>query len=337
MSLNIVVTGGTGFIGSHTCVELLNNMHNVIIIDNLKNSKEEVYHNIKKISNSNHLSFYVADLKNYNEIDKIFGLYDHIDLVIHFAGLKSVSESVSNPLLYYEENISMTINLLNIMKKYSCKNIIFSSSATVYGNPSILPISESDQIGLNLTNPYGKTKYFQEEILRDLYISDKTWSIVILRYFNPSGAHPSGLIGENPNDIPNNLMPFLLDVALGKREYLNIFGNDWNTHDGTCIRDFIHVVDLAKGHVSCLKKINTPGVYTYNLGSGKGTSVLELVNIFNLINNVNIKYKFVDRRVGDIEASYTSVNKAYEELGWKTILTTTDICKDIWNYIKLQK
>lgn len=333
MSLNILVTGGLGFIGSHTCVELLNQGHFVIIVDNLKNSKESVYDNIIKITQTNNLEFYRADLKDYDKLDEIFMSKSHIDLVIHFAGLKSVGESVQNPLLYYEDNIGMTLNLIRCMKKYNCKNIIFSSSATVYGTPRVLPVLESDQIGVSLTNPYGKTKFFQEEILKDLYVSDNTWSITLLRYFNPVGAHPSGLIGENPNDTPNNLMPYLSDVAIGKRNILNIFGKDWQTTDGTCIRDFIHVVDLALGHVCALKNINVNGVHIYNLGTGKGTSVLELVNAFSRVNNVNIPYKFVDRRQGDVESTFASAEKACLELGWKTNLTVDDMCKDTWNYV----
>jgi UDP-glucose 4-epimerase len=227
----------------------------------------------------------------------------------------------------------MTLNLVKVMKKHNCKKIIFSSSATVYGTPRRLPIVESDQVGLNMTNPYGKTKYFQEEIFKDLYVSDNQWSIILLRYFNPVGAHPSGLIGENPNDIPNNLMPYLSDVAIGKRSILNIFGRDWETPDGTCIRDFIHVVDLAKGHVSVLQKLDTIGIHIYNLGSGRGTSVLELVNTFMKVNNVNIPYQFVERRSGDVEATFASAEKANIELGWKTTLSIEDMCRDTWKYI----
>lgn len=337
MPLNILVTGGLGFIGSHTCVELLNQGHFVIIVDNLKNSKESVYDNIVKIIGKESLAFYKTDLKNYDELDEIFRSNSPIDLVIHFAGLKSVNESVQYPLLYYEDNILMTLNLIKCMKKFNCKNIIFSSSATVYGTPRVLPVVESDQIGISLANPYGKTKFFQEEILKDLYISDNTWSITLLRYFNPVGAHSSGLIGENPNDIPNNLMPYLSDVAIGKRSVLNIFGKDWQTPDGTCIRDFIHVVDLALGHVCALKKININGVHIYNLGTGKGTSVLELVSTFCQVNNVDVPYKFVERRHGDVEATFASAEKAYLELGWKTNLTIDDMCRDTWNYAKLNQ
>jgi UDP-glucose 4-epimerase len=333
MSLNILVTGGLGFIGSHTCVELLNQGHFIIIVDNLKNSKYDVYDKITRITGNDNHTYYKADLNNLNEIDEIFKSNSPIDLVIHFAGLKSVGESVQNPLLYYEENIMMTLNLVKVMKKHNCKKIIFSSSATVYGTPRRLPIVESDQVGLNMTNPYGKTKYFQEEIFKDLYVSDNQWSIILLRYFNPVGAHPSGLIGENPNDIPNNLMPYLSDVAIGKRSILNIFGRDWETPDGTCIRDFIHVVDLAKGHVSVLQKLDTIGIHIYNLGSGRGTSVLELVNTFMKVNNVNIPYQFVERRSGDVEATFASAEKANIELGWKTTLSIEDMCRDTWKYI----
>lgn len=334
MSYNILVTGGLGFIGSHTCIELLNQGHFVIIVDNLKNSKESVYDNIIKITKKqDNLALYKTDLKNYDDLESIFLSRSHIDLVIHFAGLKSVIESVENPILYYEDNIGMTLNLIKCMQKFNCKNIIFSSSATVYGKSINLPVVEADQVGLSLTNPYGKTKFFQEEILKDLYASDNTWSIILLRYFNPVGAHSSGLIGENPNDIPNNLMPYLSDVAIGKRSILNIFGSDWQTPDGTCIRDFIHVSDLALGHVSALKKVKVNGVHIYNLGTGKGTSVLELVNTFKNVNNIDIRYQFVDRRQGDVESTYASVQKAYDELGWKTNLTVEDMCRDTWNYL----
>lgn len=331
MSLNILVTGGLGFIGSHTCVELLENHHKIIIVDNLSNSKYEVYNKISKISNKNDIFFYEFDLKNYEKLNTVFSSHK-IDLVIHFAGLKSVGESVKNPIFYYEENIGMTLNLIKCMKQHDCKKIIFSSSSTVYGTPSHLPMSEFDSVGISLTNPYGKTKYFQEEIFKDLHQSDNNWSIVLLRYFNPVGAHPSAVIGENPNDIPNNLMPYLLNVAMKKQNILNIFGNNYPTPDGTCIRDFIHVVDLAKGHLCSLKKLNTNGVHVYNLGTGKGTSVLELVNTFEKINNIKIPYQFVEKRNGDVCASYTSSQKAYDELGWTSTLTIDDMCRDAWKF-----
>jgi UDP-glucose 4-epimerase len=334
MTSTILVTGGLGFIGSHTCVELLNQGHNVIIADNLRNSKITALDNILKLSHNKTglVKHYECDLTCYTNVDFIFSSYV-IDLVIHFAGLKSVNESVENPLLYYADNITMTTNLLKCMSRYNCKKIIFSSSATVYGDVKSLPIKETDTVGQTITNPYGKTKYIIEQILQDLYISDKTWSIIILRYFNPVGAHESGLLGEDPNDIPNNLMPYLLDVAIKKRNMLHIFGNTYETLDGTCIRDFIHVVDLAEGHICAMKKTNEVGVHIYNLGSGKGTSVLELVKTFMAITGQNIPYEFVDKRVGDVEATYTNPSKALMELQWVTTRSITDICRDSWNYV----
>lgn len=333
MSQNILITGGLGFIGSHTAVELGIAGHNVTIVDNLKNSKENVYQKIYELSSCANIKFYKVDLKNYDDLEDIFKTNNQIDVVIHFAGLKSVNESVQNPILYYEDNIVMTLNLVKCMKKYNCFNIIFSSSATVYGNPTSLPLTENSQVGINLTNPYGKTKFFQEEILKDLYNSDNRWTIILLRYFNPVGAHPSGKLGENPNDIPNNLMPYLLDVAIGTRPILNIFGGDWKTFDGTCIRDFIHVVDLAKGHLFALKKMNTRAVHIYNLGSGTGTSVKEIIDIFQNVNNLKINTQIIEKREGDVCAIFTSSEKAFTELGWKTELTIEDACRDSWNYI----
>ena len=330
MNQTILITGGLGFIGSHTCVELLNKNYNIVVIDNLSNSKITVLDSIKKLSPpKSNISYYNINLCNYSDVNDVF-LKHKINSVIHFAGLKSVNESIANPLLYYDNNISMTVNLLKIMNNNDCKNIIFSSSATVYGTPQCLPICENNEIGKNLLNPYGKTKFFIEEILRDLFNSDNEWSIVILRYFNPVGAHKSGLLCEDPNNIPNNLMPYVLDVASKKYNILSIFGNDYDTTDGTCIRDFIHVVDLADGHICALTKLSNPGIHTYNLGSGKGTSVLELVNSFIEINNIPVNYKFEQRRCGDTPILYADATKAYNELGWKTKLTIKDMCKDSW-------
>lgn len=334
MSLNILVTGGLGFIGSHTCVELLNLGHTVIIVDNLSNSKISVIYAIREITqNKGKLCCYINDLNNHDFLEQVFQTHSPINTVMHFAGLKSVNESIHNPLLYYDENISITLNLLRCMKLFECRSIIFSSSSTVYGTPENLPVNENSSVGVNLTSPYGKTKFFQEEILKDLYVADNNMNIILLRYFNPVGAHPSGLIGESPNDVPNNLMPYLLDVATSKRDVLNIYGGDLNTADMTCERDFIHVVDLAIGHCYALKKINEPGVYIYNLGTGKPTSVLELVKTFEKVNNIKLNYNIVGRRQGDVCSIYASANKAFEELGWKTTLGIEEMCIDAFNFV----
>ena len=331
----ILVSGGLGFIGSHTVVELLNNGFNVIIIDNLVNSLIDVFQKIITITNltdKSRLQYYNIDIRSYLQLEKLF-IDNHIYAIIHFASLKAVGESIKNPLEYYDNNVAGTIALLQIMSKYNCKRIIFSSSATVYGI-NTYPVSEDSKIGDGITNPYGKTKYMLENILEDLYKSDNSWSIVILRYFNPIGAHPSGLIGENPNDIPNNLFPYLLKVAVGKLEKLNVFGDDYNTSDGTCIRDFIHVVDLAKGHISSLNKLENSSINIYNLGTGKGTTVLELINTFEKINNIKIKYDISQRRDGDLEVVYANSEKAFNELGWKSTYTVEDMCRHGYNFIK---
>jgi UDP-glucose 4-epimerase len=333
----ILVSGGLGFIGSHTVIELLMNNYNVIIIDNLINSSIDILQKIIKITNlddKSRLQYYNIDICNDFQLENLFIKYK-IDSVIHFASLKAVGESIKKPLEYYYNNISGTIALLQVMKNYDCKKIIFSSSATVYGN-NIYPVNEEAKIGDGITNPYGKTKYMLENILEDLYQSDNSWSIVILRFFNPIGAHPSGIIGENPNDIPNNLFPYLLKVSVGKLDQLCIFGNDYNTIDGTCIRDFIHVVDLAKGHILSLQKLNTDpnNIYVYNLGTGKGTSVLELINTFESVNHISLKYKFIQRREGDLSIVYANTEKAYKELGWKCQYTIEDMCRDGYNFIK---
>ena len=331
----ILVSGGLGFIGSHTVIELLNNNYNVIIIDNLINSSIDVFQKIKTITGINDVSriqFYNIDIRNSLQYEYLF-IENKIDAVIHFASLKSVSESIKNPLEYYDNNIIGTIKLLQVMKKYNCKKIIFSSSATVYGNTNY-PVHEDSKIGEGITNPYGKTKYMLENILEDLYNSDNSWSIVILRYFNPIGAHPSKLIGENPNDIPNNLFPYLLKVSVGELKNLCIFGNDYNTSDGTCIRDFIHVVDLARGHISSMNKLKESNIHIYNLGSGKGTSVLELINTFEKVNNISLQYKFVERREGDLSIVYANVDKAFNDFGWKCQYTIDDMCRHGYNFIK---
>lgn len=330
---NVLVTGGTGYIGSHTCVELLNNNYNIIIIDNLVNSSAHVVEKIKKISGTNQeIKFYNFDLRDKNLLRKVFA-ENEIDMTIHFAGLKAVGESVAEPIKYYDNNLMSSLVLCEVMSEFGVKKIVFSSSATVYGVPKSLPIKEDFE--LQTTNPYGSTKLMIENILRDLYVSDEDWGIVLLRYFNPVGAHESGLIGEDPKGIPNNLMPYISRVASGELECLNVFGNDYDTHDGTGVRDYIHVVDLAKGHLKAMNKIkNSSGVYTYNLGTGRGFSVLDLVKSFEKTNNLKIKYKIVARRPGDIASCYADPLKAKEELGWAAEKNIDDICRDSWNFIK---
>lgn len=329
---NILVTGGMGYIGSHTCVELINNGYRPIIVDNLCNSKPEVLNRIEKITGVRP-DFYECDVRDEKAMDNIFKNND-VFAVIHFAGLKAVGESVQKPDLYFDNNIGSTEVLLKVMEKYGCKNIIFSSSATVYGDPKRVPIYEEDPVGAT-TNPYAETKYRIENMLKSLSVTNKSWNIVILRYFNPIGAHASGLIGEDPQGIPNNLMPYVTQVAVGKRPQLSIFGDDYNTPDGTGVRDYIHVVDLAIGHVLALKKIEkAPGLLIYNLGTGVGTSVLELVHAFEKANNLKINYKIVERRPGDIATCYANADKAYRELGFKTKYTIVDCCRDSWNWQK---
>lgn len=335
MNKNILVTGGLGYIGSHTCVELLNNNYNVIVIDNLFNSKEEVKEKIESITNKK-ITFYKEDVCYQEKLEEIFK-NNIIDAVIHFAGFKAVGESVEKPLEYYQNNINSTIVLCQTMKKYNCKKIIFSSSATVYGENPNVPFKESYETG-KTTNPYGTSKLFIEQILKDLYISDNNWSITLLRYFNPIGAHKSGLIGENPNGIPNNLMPYITKVAIGELEYLNIFGSDYNTPDGTGVRDYIHVVDLAIGHVKALNKLlNNKGINIYNLGTGKGYSVLEIVNAFKKVNNIELPYKITERRPGDIATCYADSTKAQKELDWHPIYDIEDMVKDSYNFYKNNK
>ena len=328
--MKILVTGGTGYIGSHTCVELLKNGYEVIIIDNLCNSKKEVVDNIEKITNKQ-VQFVEGDVRDKDLLRTIFK-NNKIAAVIHFAGLKAVGESVEKPLLYYQNNLDSTLNLCEIMNEFNVKKLIFSSSATVYGNPVKLPITEDMEVG-KTTNPYGTSKYFLERILNDLYIYDEDWSITLLRYFNPVGAHESGLLGEDPNGIPNNLMPYIVKVATNELECLSVFGNDYDTPDGTGVRDYIHVVDLARGHVMAIDKIlNTTGVNIYNLGTGVGYSVLDLVNAFEKVNGIKINKKIVGRRAGDIAACYADSTKAYKELGWKAELNLEDMVKSSYNY-----
>jgi len=325
--MNILVTGGMGYIGSHIIVELLNKGHNVLCIDNLSNSSIEVKERIEKITEKT-FCFYNLDIRDKDNLLN-FLKDKHIDCCIHLAGYKAVGESVSKPLEYYNNNVYGILVLLEVLKELNCKKIIFSSSATVYGNPIYLPITEEHPKGA-CTNPYGRSKSMIEQILTDLYISDKTWNITILRYFNPVGAHYSGLIGENPNGIPNNLFPYITQVAIGKLDYLKIFGNDYNTKDGTAIRDFIHVVDLAKGHVCALQTLNKLKIY--NLGTGKGHTVLEVVKTFEKVNNIKIPYVFAERRVGDVEICYSSSDKAFKELKWKAKYTLEDMCKDAFKW-----
>ena len=332
--MKILVTGGTGFIGSHTCVELLDAGYDVVIIDNLSNSKKEVVGYIENITNKK-VSFYENDVCDKEALRNIFKEHK-IDAIIHFAGHKAVGESVSKPLMYYRNNLDSTLSLLEVANEFGVKKIAFSSSATVYGKPKSLPIKES--FPLSTTNPYGTTKLIIEGILRDLYKADNEWSIAILRYFNPIGAHESGLLGENPNGIPNNLMPYIIKVATHELECLGIFGNDYDTHDGTGVRDYIHVVDLAKGHVKAIEKVlNSTGCDAYNLGTGKGYSVLDLVNTFMKVNNVDVKYAIKERRPGDIDACYADPSYAYEKLGWKAEKSVEQMCKDAYNFVKKHK
>ena len=329
--MKILVTGGTGFIGSHTCVELLDSGYDVVIIDNLSNSKREVADYIEKITNKS-VTFYEGDVCDKEILRKIFK-ENKIDAVIHFAGYKAVGESVLKPLMYYRNNILSTLSLLEVMNEFNVKKIAFSSSATVYGKPKSLPIKED--FPLSTTNPYGTTKLIIEGILKDLYNSDNEWSIAILRYFNPIGAHKSGLIGENPNGIPNNLMPYIIKVATGELDCLGIFGNDYDTHDGTGVRDYIHVTDLAKGHVKAIEKIlNDKGCDCYNLGTGNGYSVLDLVNTFMKVNNVRVKYEIKKRRPGDINSCYADPSYAYEKLGWRAEKDINEMCLDAYNFVK---
>ncbi len=332
--MKILVTGGCGYIGSHTCCELLDNNYEVVIVDNLCNSKEDVIDSIKQITRKD-VTFYKGDVCDVSLLEKIFSEND-IEAVIHFAGLKAVGESVQKPLLYYRNNIDSTLSLLEVMSKFNCKKIVFSSSATVYGTPKTLPIKED--FPLSTTNPYGSTKLYIEGILKDLYVSDNEWSIAILRYFNPIGAHKSGLIGENPNGIPNNLMPYILKVATKELDILNVFGNDYDTKDGTGVRDYIHVVDLAKGHISAIDKVlKTTGVDCYNLGTGHGYSVLDLVKTFERVNDIKVNYKIVDRRPGDVAACYADPSYAKDKLNWEAELDIEDMCRDGYNYVKENK
>lgn len=327
--MTILVTGGAGYIGTHTVVELLNSGNNVVILDNLSNSSITALERVEKITGKS-VTFYQGDILNKPFLQKVFTDHD-IESVIHFAGLKAVGESVAQPLRYYENNVTGTIILCQVMAKFNVKNLVFSSSATVYGDPVSLPITEDFPTGA--TNPYGQSKLMVENILADLHHSDSSWNIARLRYFNPVGAHASGTIGEDPNDIPNNLMPFITQVAVGKREQLSVFGNDYDTVDGTGVRDYIHVVDLAIGHLRALDKLRTqPGLVTYNLGTGQGYSVLEMVRAFEKASNTTIKYQLVARRPGDIAACYANPDKAQTELNWQATHSIDDMAQSSWHW-----
>lgn len=326
---SILVTGGTGFIGSHTVLELLKEDFNVVVMDNLSNSKTTSLERIEKIT-AKKADFHEIDLLDSDGLRNLFSKYSFHG-VIHFAGLKAVGESVAKPLHYYKNNISGTVNLCEVMSEYDVKNLVFSSSATVYGDPETNPIPENAP--LTAVNPYGQTKLTIEYILKDLYQSDREWNIALLRYFNPVGAHESGLIGEDPNGIPNNLMPFVTQVAVGKREKLNVFGNDYETHDGTGVRDYIHVVDLAIGHLKALKKLQTePGIVTYNLGTGRGSSVLDVIKAFERANDISIPYQISPRRPGDAAVCYADPSKAEKELNWRAERDLETMCRDSWNW-----
>ncbi|SPD72304.1 UDP-galactose-4-epimerase [uncultured Desulfobacterium sp.] len=327
--MRILVTGGAGYIGSHTCLELLNNGYDVIVVDNLSNSKEEALRRVQTLAGRS-LNFHRVDLLNRSSLNDVFK-DSAVDAVIHFAGLKAVGESVSIPLRYYYNNITGTLILCEVMAKYHVKDIVFSSSATVYGDPQRVPITED--FPLSATNPYGRTKLMIEEILRDLHMSDPSWNIALLRYFNPVGAHESGSIGEDPNGIPNNLLPYISQVAVGKLEFLSVFGNDYPTPDGTGVRDYIHVVDLAIGHLKAIERLkDNPGVVTYNLGTGNGYSVLEMVRAFEKACGRNIPYQIVERRPGDVATCYADPSLAGRELNWTAARGIDDMCADAWRW-----
>lgn len=330
--MKILITGGAGYIGSHTIVELISAGHAAVVVDNLSNASVESLRRVEQITDTS-VPFYRIDVRDRESLNQVFK--DHrFDACIHFAGSKSVGESVLKPWDYYDNNINGTLVLFDVMRKHGCKNLIFSSSATVYGNPDTVPITEDFQKGI-CTNPYGWTKWMIEQMLTDLHTADPSWNVVLLRYFNPIGAHPSGLIGENPNGIPNNLMPYITQVAVGKLGCLHVFGNDYDTPDGTGVRDYIHVVDLARGHLAALKAIERNcGISVYNLGTGKGYSVLEIIRAFERVNGVTIPFVIDSRRPGDIGVCYSSPEKALRELGWRAEYGIDDMCRDSWNWQK---
>lgn len=333
--MSILVTGGAGFIGSHTCVELIGAGYDVVIVDNLYNSCREAVNRIERITKQQ-VRFYEADLLDREALERIFAK-EHVEAVIHFAGYKAVGESVAKPLEYYYNNLTGTLILCDVMRKHGCKSIVFSSSATVYGTPAFVPITEECPVG-EVTNPYGRTKVMIEQMLRDLYVSDQEWNVILLRYFNPIGAHESGLIGENPKGIPNNLIPYVTQVAIGKLESVGVFGNDYDTPDGTGVRDYIHVVDLAIGHVRALEKIRgmrdetAPGVKIYNLGTGHGYSVLDIIKNFEKACGKKIPYEIKERRPGDIATCYADAAKAKEELHWTAQRSIEKMCEDSWRW-----
>ncbi len=328
--MNILVTGGAGYIGSHTCVELLNAGYGVVVIDNLYNSNQKAIDRIEQITGKK-VKFYEDDVLDRDALEKIFS-ENSIDAVIHFAGLKAVGESVHKPIEYYHTNIGGTLALVDVMREHNCKNIIFSSSATVYGDPAEIPISENCPKG-TCTNPYGWTKWMQEQILTDIHTADPAWNVILLRYFNPIGAHKSGLIGEDPKGIPNNLLPYVAQVAIGKLPQVNVFGNDYDTPDGTGVRDYIHVVDLARGHVKAVERLaKNDGVFICNLGTGKGYSVLDVIHAFEKACGHKLKYEIKPRRDGDIATCYCNPEKAEKELGWKAEYTLDDMCADSWRW-----
>ena len=327
--MNILVTGGAGYIGSHTLIELIEAGHSPVVIDNLSNSSQESLRRVEKITGAK-IPFHKLDLRNEEELEKVFAEHK-FDAIIHFAGLKAVGESVAKPLHYYNNNLTSTLTLLQQAVEHKVPKFIFSSSATVYGTPEELPLEETSRTGVGITNPYGQTKYMIEQILQDVVAANPNLQVTILRYFNPVGAHKSGLIGEDPNGLPNNLLPYVSQVAVGKLPEVGVFGDDYDTPDGTGVRDYIHVVDLAKGHVAALKSAQN-GVSVYNLGTGQGTSVLELINAFSKAAGKPIPYVIKPRRPGDIASCYASGNKALSELGWKTELTINDACRDSWRW-----
>ena len=330
--MRILVTGGAGYIGTHTLVALHQAGHEAVVLDNLSNSSATALDRVALITGTKP-EFVQADIRDREALEELFSR-ESFDACIHFAGLKAVGESVAKPWEYYENNIGGTLTLVDVMRRHGVKNIIFSSSATVYGDPEVIPITEDCPKG-QCTNPYGWTKSMLEQILTDIQKADPEWNVVLLRYFNPIGAHESGLIGEDPKGVPNNLMPYITQVAVGKRKKLSVFGNDYNTHDGTGVRDYIHVMDLAKGHVSALKKIReNVGLAVYNLGTGVGYSVLDVIHAFEKANGIRIPYEIGARRPGDVDANYSDPSKAWKELGWKTEKTLEDMCRDSWNWQK---
>ena len=338
--MNILVTGGAGYIGSHTVLELLLAGHRAVVIDNLSNASEEALRRVAELAGAEDIPFYRVDLRDRAGLERVFAENAPFDCCIHFAGLKAVGESVMKPWEYYENNIGGTLTLLDVMRRNGCKSIIFSSSATVYGDPAMIPITEDCPKG-QCTNPYGWTKSMLEQIMSDLYTADvkagaeKPWNVVLLRYFNPIGAHPSGRIGEDPNGIPNNLMPYITQVAVGKLDHLNVFGNDYDTPDGTGIRDYIHVVDLARGHVKALSAVERNcGLAVYNLGTGQGYSVLDVVKAFEQANGLTLPYEIKPRRAGDVAKMYSSPEKAKRELGWEAEYGIEEMCRDAWNWQK---